>query len=145
MRPLRHDSFRELQLSAEPARPGPLLRRRVRLKGSAVAALLGFVIGSASAFSGGSPICHTDQIIGCPMGFPVPDGAGIFSIVPDVAGYRIVWRETGSPVWQHRRDVGMVTRVVMTGLSKDNLIFGVQAVDRDGHASLAAFPLPLSR
>lgn len=63
----------------------------------------------------------------------------------DLAGYRVVWRETGSPVWQHRRDVGNVTRVVMTGLSKDNLIFGVQAVDRDGHASLAAFPLPLSR
>ncbi|NRF67641.1 M20/M25/M40 family metallo-hydrolase [Aquincola sp. S2] len=64
---------------------------------------------------------------------------------PDLAGYRIVWRETGSPVWQHRRDVGNVTRIVMSGLSKDNLIFGVQAVDRDGHASLASFPLPLTR
>lgn len=63
----------------------------------------------------------------------------------DLAGYRIVWRDTDSPVWQHQRDVGNVTRVTLPGLSKDNLIFGVQAVDRDGNASLAAFPLPLRR
>jgi hypothetical protein len=63
----------------------------------------------------------------------------------DVAGYRIVWRETGAPVWQHQRDVGLVTRATLHGVSKDNLLFGVQALDRDGHASLASFPLPLRR
>ena len=63
----------------------------------------------------------------------------------DLAGYRIVWRDTGSPVWQHQRDVGLVTRATLPGVSKDDLVFGVQAVDRDGHASLAAFPLPLRR
>ena len=63
----------------------------------------------------------------------------------DLAGYRIVWRDTDSPVWQHHRDVGNVTRATLEGLSKDNLIFGVQAVDRDGNASLANFPLPLGR
>ena len=64
---------------------------------------------------------------------------------PGVAGYRVVWRETGSPVWQQRRDVGLVSRVTLPALSKDNLIFGVQAVGPDGHASLASFPLPISR
>jgi hypothetical protein len=63
----------------------------------------------------------------------------------DVAGYRIVWRETGAPVWQHQRDVGLVTRATLPGVSKDNVLFGVQALDRDGHASLASFPLPLRR
>jgi hypothetical protein len=61
---------------------------------------------------------------------------------PDLAGYRIVWRETGATVWQHQRDVGLVTRATLAGVSKDNYIFGVQAVDHDGHASLASFPLP---
>jgi len=61
---------------------------------------------------------------------------------PDLAGYRIVWRETSSPVWQWSRDVGMVTTVSMTGLSKDNYIFGVQAVDQHGFASPAVYPLP---
>ena len=64
---------------------------------------------------------------------------------PDLAGYRVVWRETGSPVWQHRRDVGNVAETVLKGLSKDNLLFGVQAVDRTGHASMASFPMPLTR
>ena len=64
---------------------------------------------------------------------------------PDLAGYRVVWRETGSPVWQHRRDVGNVTEAVLRGLSKGNVVFGVQAVDRTGHASMASFPLPLMR
>lgn len=63
----------------------------------------------------------------------------------DLAGYRIVWRDTSSPVWQHRRDVGLVTRTTLEGVSKDDYVFGVQAMDRDGHASLAAFPLPLRR
>jgi hypothetical protein len=60
----------------------------------------------------------------------------------DLAGYRVVWREVGAPTWQQSRRVGLATRVTLTGLSKDNLIFGVQALDRDGNASMAAFPLP---
>jgi hypothetical protein len=61
---------------------------------------------------------------------------------PDVAGYRIVWRETTSPVWQQSLDVGNVTRHTLTGISKDNFIFGVQAYDGDGNLSVAAFPKP---
>jgi len=59
----------------------------------------------------------------------------------DVAGYRIVWRETTAPTWEHSMDVGKdVTRTTMPGLSKDNVIFGVEAVDAAGHASPAVFP-----
>jgi hypothetical protein len=61
---------------------------------------------------------------------------------PDIAGYRIVWRETTSPVWQQSLDVGDVTRHTLAGVSKDNFIFGVQAYDRDGNLSVAAFPKP---
>jgi hypothetical protein len=61
---------------------------------------------------------------------------------PDVAGYRIVWRETTSPAWQHSLDVGSVTRHTLVGVSKDSFIFGVQAYDRDGNLSVAAYPRP---
>jgi len=61
---------------------------------------------------------------------------------PDVAGYRIVWRETTSAYWQNALDVGKVMRHTLTGLSKDNVIFGVQAYDRDGNLSVPAYPKP---
>ena len=61
---------------------------------------------------------------------------------PDLAGYRVVWRETTSPLWQWSRDVGNVTETRMEGLLKDNFLFGVQSVDRDGFASPAVYPLP---
>ena len=61
---------------------------------------------------------------------------------PDVAGYRIVWRETTSPAWQQSADVGNVTRYTLAGISKDNYLFGLQAYDRDGNLSVAAFPKP---
>ena len=64
---------------------------------------------------------------------------------PDVAGYRIVWRETTSPVWQWSQDAGNVTRATVTGVSKDNYLFGLQAYDKDGNASVAAYPRPARR
>ena len=60
---------------------------------------------------------------------------------PDLAGYRIVWRDTTSPVWQGATFVGNVTNY-RVDLSKDNLLFGVQAVDKDGNVSPATYPLP---
>lgn len=58
---------------------------------------------------------------------------------PDVAGYEIVWRDTTSPVWQYRMDVGDVTEATID-LSKDNWFFGVRAYDHDGYRSPVAFP-----
>ncbi len=60
----------------------------------------------------------------------------------DLAGYRVVWRSTASPTWEHGLDVGEGTEATLKGLSKDDLFFAVQAIDRDGNASLPAFPVP---
>lgn len=60
---------------------------------------------------------------------------------PDLAGYRVVWRETTAADWQHAQWVGNVTEATLP-LSKDNVFFGVQAVDRDGNVSPATYPLP---
>jgi hypothetical protein len=63
---------------------------------------------------------------------------------PDLAGYRIVWRETYQPFWQRGIEIGAVTEFVMKGLSKDDFFFAVQAIDKDGNASLPSFPRPRS-
>jgi hypothetical protein len=60
---------------------------------------------------------------------------------PDLAGYRLVWRDTTAPQWQGSKFVGNVTEA-RVDLSHDNLIFGVQAVDKDGNVSPATYPLP---
>jgi hypothetical protein len=60
---------------------------------------------------------------------------------PTLAGYRIVWRETTAPFWEHAQDVGRdVHRITIPGVSKDNLIFGVEAFDAAGHFTPAVFP-----
>jgi hypothetical protein len=61
---------------------------------------------------------------------------------PDVAGYRIVWRDTTSPFWDKRKDVGNVTRATIKGVSKDNVFFGVEAYDKDGNTSVVTYPVP---
>lgn len=61
---------------------------------------------------------------------------------PDLAGYRIVWRDTTAADWQGSKFVGKVTEFTMP-LSKDNVYFGVQAVDVDGNVSPASYPTPL--
>ncbi|GAA4588540.1 M20/M25/M40 family metallo-hydrolase [Planotetraspora phitsanulokensis] len=60
---------------------------------------------------------------------------------PDLAGYEIVWRETTSPDWTHVIPVGDVTEVRID-LSKDNVFFGVRAIDKAGHRSPVSFPVP---
>jgi len=61
---------------------------------------------------------------------------------PDLAGYRVVWRATTADQWQGAQDVGNVTQATLP-LSKDNVFFGVQAIDRDGNVSVATYPTPL--
>jgi Zn-dependent M28 family amino/carboxypeptidase len=61
----------------------------------------------------------------------------------NLAGFRLVWRETTAPYWEHALDLPKgVTRYTLRGLSKDNLIFGLEAFDSAGHESPAAFPSP---
>ncbi|TCO65857.1 M20/M25/M40 family metallo-hydrolase [Actinocrispum wychmicini] len=60
---------------------------------------------------------------------------------PDLAGYEIVWRETTDSDWTNVINVGDVT-TAKVDLSKDNVFFGVRAVDKSGHRSPVAFPVP---
>lgn len=60
---------------------------------------------------------------------------------PDLAGYEIVWRDTTAPLWQHSVAAGNVTRFTVP-LSKDNFLFGVRAIDQEGNASPAVYPVP---
>jgi hypothetical protein len=57
------------------------------------------------------------------------------------AGYRVLWRATSSGNWEKAKNVGDVKTVTLP-LSKDNVIFAVQAVDAQGHASLPVAPAP---
>lgn len=73
--------------------------------------------------------------------------------------YEIVWRETSAPQWQRSLNVQPASATrdatapdqpkvgaresVKLPVSKDNVIFGVRAVDAQGHRSLAVVPLPL--
>jgi hypothetical protein len=62
---------------------------------------------------------------------------------PDLAGYEVVSRETTSPEWTNVIDVGDVTTVTLD-ISKDNVQFGLRAVDQAGHRSPVAFPQVVS-
>jgi Zn-dependent M28 family amino/carboxypeptidase len=61
---------------------------------------------------------------------------------PDLAGYEVVWRETTAPEWTDVVRVGDVTEATVD-MSKDNVFFGVRALDRAGRRSPVAYPTPL--
>ncbi len=60
---------------------------------------------------------------------------------PGATAYEVLWRVTSSPEWEHVQGVGNETKATLK-VSKDNVIFGVRAVDKDGHRSLPVVPLP---
>ena len=57
----------------------------------------------------------------------------------DLAGYEVVTRETTAADWTSAIDVGNVTSVTLD-ISKDNVQFGLRAVDTAGRRSPVAFP-----
>ena len=61
-----------------------------------------------------------------------------WSASPGAAGYRVFWRDAWSPDWEHQRAVGSVTELVLPGVSIDDSVFGVAALDADGHESVVA-------
>jgi hypothetical protein len=60
----------------------------------------------------------------------------------NLAGYEVVWRETTDADWTHAVSVGNRSSASFPHFSKDNVFFGVRAVDRGGHRSPVAFPVP---
>ena len=57
------------------------------------------------------------------------------------AAYEAVWRSTNAPDWEYVQTVSSGTRATLK-VSKDNVIFGVRAVDAAGHRSLPVVPEP---
>ncbi len=64
---------------------------------------------------------------------------------PNLAGYKVYWRETTAPQWQHSRFVGKVDRYTLENIIIDNYYFGVAAVGKDGNESVVVFPLEVMR
>ena len=87
---------------------------------------------------------------------PPPDSATVMGAVrpvtalrwtpvsgPDVAGYKIYWRATTSPTWDHWRWVpGRETATATVDLVVDDAFFGVAAVNTAGDESPVAYPSP---
>ena len=87
---------------------------------------------------------------------PSPKEVGIGGIVEASArlqwnkvegakGYKIYWRETTSPTWNHSRQVGDVTEFTLEGIVIDNFFFGVAAIGENGHESMVVFPNKIIR
>ena len=62
---------------------------------------------------------------------------------PDLAGYKVYWRETTSPQWEYSRWVGLDTQVTLENVIIDNYLFGVVSVAKDGSESLVQYPRTL--
>ena len=62
---------------------------------------------------------------------------------PGAAGYRVFWREAWAPDWQDDLYVGNVTEFTMPHANIDDVVFGVAAVDTDGHESTVTAYVPL--
>ncbi len=59
---------------------------------------------------------------------------------PNLAGFKIYWRDTTAPQWQYSRYVGDVTEFTLDNIVIDNYLFGVASVGKDGNESLVVFP-----
>ncbi|MDG4716650.1 M28 family metallopeptidase [Winogradskyella marincola] len=65
--------------------------------------------------------------------------------VEGAKGYKIYWRDTTSPTWDHSRYVENITEFTLEGIVIDNFFFGVASVSEDGHESLVTFPNKILR
>lgn len=60
---------------------------------------------------------------------------------PGASAYELLWRATTAPDWEQAKSVGNITRATLPQ-SKDNVVFAVRAVGKNGHRSLPVVPLP---
>jgi Zn-dependent M28 family amino/carboxypeptidase len=65
--------------------------------------------------------------------------------VNGAAGYKIYWRDTTSPTWDHSRYVGDVSEFTLKGIVIDNFYFGVASVSNEGFESVVVFPNEIIR
>ncbi|SHF06324.1 Peptidase family M28 [Arenibacter palladensis] len=78
-------------------------------------------------------------------GIVEPSAKFQWSKVPGAIGYKIYWRDTTSPTWDHSRYVGDVSEFTLEGVVLDNFFFGVSAVGKDGFESVVVFPNAILR
>ena len=64
--------------------------------------------------------------------------------VEGAKGYKIYWRDTTSPTWNHSRYIE-TTEFTLEGIVIDNFFFGVATVGKDGHESVVVFPNKILR
>jgi Zn-dependent M28 family amino/carboxypeptidase len=60
--------------------------------------------------------------------------------VAGAAGYKLHWRDTTAPQWQHVREVGDTDHYVLKDVVIDDWLFGVSSVSADGYESPVVFP-----
>lgn len=65
--------------------------------------------------------------------------------VDGATGYKIYWRDTTSPTWDHSRYVGDVSEFTLKGIVIDNYFFGVASVGDNGFESVVVFPNDIIR
>lgn len=65
--------------------------------------------------------------------------------VEGAKGYKIYWRDTTSPTWNHSRYVGNLNEFTLHGIVIDNSYFGVASVGKDGYESVVVFPNSIIR
>ncbi|MBT8306720.1 MAG: M28 family metallopeptidase [Maribacter sp.] len=68
-----------------------------------------------------------------------------WSAVDGAAGYKIYWRDTTAPHWEHSRNVGNVMQFTLEGIVIDNFLFGVSSVGENGFESPVVFPNAIMR
>jgi hypothetical protein len=61
---------------------------------------------------------------------------------PGAAGYRVFWREAWAQDWDHELFVGNVNEYTLPHANVDDWVFGVAAVDADGHESTVSAYVP---
>lgn len=62
----------------------------------------------------------------------------------NIAGYKIYWRDTTSPQWEHSVFVPSGVRDhTLENVVIDNFLFGVASVNKDGHESVIVYPRTL--
>lgn len=63
----------------------------------------------------------------------------------NIAGYKLYWRDTTSPTWDHSRFVGNVGEASLEGIVIDNFFFGIATVGKNGIESPVVFPNKVNR
>ncbi len=78
-------------------------------------------------------------------GIVEPSARLMWSEVDGAVGYKIYWRDTTAPNWEHSRNVGNVTKFTLEGIVIDNFLFGVSSIGKDGFESPVVFPNAIMR